>query len=404
MPTFKLENHVHMTTDTTGTSNPYVLDASSGFRTFDNYMDDQDLTWYTCYDQEDPVNYESGVGRYNSTTGTLTRVDVIQSTNTGSLVNWPSPGTRDIVCGVPSNVFARPTASGPWGIINPNAPRGFPTKTSDPATALIPQWEFRSIDSSDVNNITVDNSTGQAGNVYINTARDLPDLLQKNGTAGPLTTMDSELILDSTVTRITGLDSSEHIFRYGVGDEFFMLRRLSARDVELLIYEGGSGTPVKAVTEPNHPNLAQPIYCDVSTSTTETYGGALAMQVSVDIPAGISDMTILVDACIQFRATSNSPVVRACNMEMSATGGSGWVVVASAGAGTFDSPGGHPTSGNGAVYTSSMVYAHLDATANSTFEFRVYGSAGPHMVCGMNGSNIPHIIRLLAYRQLAAWP
>jgi hypothetical protein len=333
---FKLDNHVHMTTDTTGTTNDYELTPISGFRDFGDFMDGQDTTWYTCYDQEDPVNFESGVGRYDATNNALERLSVIQSTG-GSFENWPSPGVRDIVCGVPSNVFVRPSASGSYGILNPDSPRGFAAKVNDPGTAQYPLWEFREMTSDDTSNIVIINPDGSSGHVRFNTARDLSDLLQKNGTAGPLTTMDSELILDSTVTRITGaLDATNtpHSIRYGTGaQQLFDIYRRGAKDVELWAYEGG--TAYRLISTDKVKDHQPSIFID-STMFDESYGGSGPYStmrddhyVQISIPDdGYNDYTIRVTGIIGMYTNFNvNSIYGNGELHMSTTGAPTWTNV-----------------------------------------------------------------------------
>lgn len=92
-----IDDRVQETTTTTGTSTYTLAGAKTGFQSFANIGDGND-TYYCCTDGTD---YEVGVGTYTASGTTLSRTTILDSTNSGSAVNW-SAGSRDIFCTMPA--------------------------------------------------------------------------------------------------------------------------------------------------------------------------------------------------------------------------------------------------------------------------------------------------------------
>lgn len=93
-------DRVKETTDTAdGTSAYNLLGAETGFQTFSSTVGDGNTTYYACTDGTD---FEIGIGTYASSTDTLARTTILQSSNSGSAVVW-SAGTKDIFVTLPAD-------------------------------------------------------------------------------------------------------------------------------------------------------------------------------------------------------------------------------------------------------------------------------------------------------------
>lgn len=89
-------DRVKETTTTTGTGDMTLAGVVSGFQTFASIpgIIDQDQLFYTIAGQSG-TEWETGIGRWNSGAGTITRLQVIESSNADALVSF-SAGTKDI--------------------------------------------------------------------------------------------------------------------------------------------------------------------------------------------------------------------------------------------------------------------------------------------------------------------
>lgn len=93
-------DRVKETTDTTGGTNAYnLLGAETGFQAFSSTVGDGNTTYYACTDGTD---FEIGIGTYASSTDTLARTTILQSSNSDSAVVW-SAGTKDIFVTLPAD-------------------------------------------------------------------------------------------------------------------------------------------------------------------------------------------------------------------------------------------------------------------------------------------------------------
>lgn len=93
-------DRVKETTDTAdGTSAYNLLGAETGFQTFSSTVGNGNTTYYACTDGTD---FEIGIGTYASSTDTLARTTILQSSNSGSAVVW-SAGTKDIFVTLPAD-------------------------------------------------------------------------------------------------------------------------------------------------------------------------------------------------------------------------------------------------------------------------------------------------------------
>ena len=80
-----VKDRVKETSTTTGTGTFTLNGAASGFQSFTDALTDGDTTWYGI---EDGTNWETGLGTWDETAGTLARTTVYDSSNSGNAVNW----------------------------------------------------------------------------------------------------------------------------------------------------------------------------------------------------------------------------------------------------------------------------------------------------------------------------
>ena len=104
--TIVLKDRVKETTTTTGTGTITLAGAVSGFQGF-SVIGDGNETFYTIAGGGE---WEVGIGTYTSSGTTLSRDTVLDSSNSGSLVNF-SAGTKDVFVTYP----AERTATGGGG-------------------------------------------------------------------------------------------------------------------------------------------------------------------------------------------------------------------------------------------------------------------------------------------------
>lgn len=85
-------DRVKETTTTTGTGDVTLAGASTGYRAFSSACADGDIVPYVISLGSE---FETGIGRYNSSGPTLTRLEVHASSNANALVNF-SAGSKDV--------------------------------------------------------------------------------------------------------------------------------------------------------------------------------------------------------------------------------------------------------------------------------------------------------------------
>ena len=100
-------DRVKETTTTTGTSTYTLAGAVDGFQSF-AAVGNRNTTYYACTDGTD---YEVGVGSYTASGTTLTRVSIIESSNSDQAVDWVS-GEKEIFVTVPADKFLVRDTSG----------------------------------------------------------------------------------------------------------------------------------------------------------------------------------------------------------------------------------------------------------------------------------------------------
>jgi hypothetical protein len=101
-----LKNRVQETTTTTGTGTVTLSGtAPTGFQTFSSVMSNGDTTYYQITDGTD---WELGVGTYTATGTTLARTTILESSNSGSAVDWGA-GDKDILMVLPAQKIVDPS-------------------------------------------------------------------------------------------------------------------------------------------------------------------------------------------------------------------------------------------------------------------------------------------------------
>ena len=80
-------DRVKETTYTTGTGAYLCGGAPVGCRTFASVLQDGDIFDYGVTEAGGP-GWENGIGRYNTATNTITRIQIYDSSNNNSPVNW----------------------------------------------------------------------------------------------------------------------------------------------------------------------------------------------------------------------------------------------------------------------------------------------------------------------------
>lgn len=94
-----VKDRVQVTSTTTGTGTLTLGSAVLGFQTF-AVIGDANQTYYTIVDPT-TGDYEVGIGTYTSSGTTLSRTTVLESSNSGSLVNFAA-GSKNVFCTYPA--------------------------------------------------------------------------------------------------------------------------------------------------------------------------------------------------------------------------------------------------------------------------------------------------------------
>ena len=101
-----LKDRVKETTTTTGTGTLTLAGAVTGFQSF-SVVGDGNTTYYTITDGTDS---EVGIGTYTSSGTTLSRDTILESSNSGSAVNWGA-GSKDVFLTYPADRSVSGSAS-----------------------------------------------------------------------------------------------------------------------------------------------------------------------------------------------------------------------------------------------------------------------------------------------------
>ena len=97
---FILNDRVKETSTTTGTGAFSLSGAVTGFETFASGIGGSNTTYYAIY-HEGTTEFEVGFGTLDSGGTTLTRTNIINSSNSDAAVNFTS-GTKNVFCTVPA--------------------------------------------------------------------------------------------------------------------------------------------------------------------------------------------------------------------------------------------------------------------------------------------------------------
>jgi hypothetical protein len=92
-----LKDRVKETTTTTGTGTLTLAGAADGFQSF-SAIGDGNTTYYAITDGTD---WEVGIGTYTASGTTLSRDTILESSNSGSAVNWGA-GSKDVFVTYPA--------------------------------------------------------------------------------------------------------------------------------------------------------------------------------------------------------------------------------------------------------------------------------------------------------------
>ena len=93
-----LKNRVRVTATTTGTGTFTLGSAVTGYQDF-SVVGNANTTYYLI---NDATNWEAGIGTFTTSGTTLSRDQVLESSNSNALVDWAA-GTKTVICGFPSN-------------------------------------------------------------------------------------------------------------------------------------------------------------------------------------------------------------------------------------------------------------------------------------------------------------
>jgi hypothetical protein len=122
---FVVKDRVKVTSTTTGTGTFTLGSAVEGFQDF-SVIGDGNSTFYTI---TDGVDFEVGIGTFTSSGTTLSRDTILESSNSGSAVNWAAgekdvfvtyPAEKSVYAGGPGATFTNVSAIG----TNTNAESG----------------------------------------------------------------------------------------------------------------------------------------------------------------------------------------------------------------------------------------------------------------------------------------
>ena len=114
---FIVNDRVKETTTTTGTGAVTLAGAVTGFETFGTGIGASNVTYYTIAHQT-ANEWEVGVGTLNAGSSTLTRTQIISSSNSDAAVSFAA-GTKDVFCTLPASKVSVPQAEAYGSSSNP---------------------------------------------------------------------------------------------------------------------------------------------------------------------------------------------------------------------------------------------------------------------------------------------
>lgn len=100
-----LKDRVKETSTSTGTGDFVLAGAETGFQSFASALADGDTTYYAI---EDGTDWETGLGTWTSSTLTLARTTVYESSNSGNAVDWGA-GSKNVFITQPASRVATTT-------------------------------------------------------------------------------------------------------------------------------------------------------------------------------------------------------------------------------------------------------------------------------------------------------
>ena len=98
---FKTDDRVKETSTTTGTGAFTLAGAVTGFITFNAGIGNSNTTYYTIVGEDNPSEWEVGIGTYTHAGTSLSRDTVIGSSNGGSKTDFAA-GTKIVFVSLPS--------------------------------------------------------------------------------------------------------------------------------------------------------------------------------------------------------------------------------------------------------------------------------------------------------------
>jgi hypothetical protein len=110
-----LKDRVKETANAPGTGTVTLLGAASGYQSFSVIGDGN--TVYYCIADQSGSNWEVGIGTYTSSGTTLARNTILESSNSGSVVNFTT-GPQDVFCTYPAEKSVNQDADG--NVYGPN--------------------------------------------------------------------------------------------------------------------------------------------------------------------------------------------------------------------------------------------------------------------------------------------
>ena len=127
-----LKDRVKETCTSPGTGMVTLLGAATGYQSFSVIGNGN--TAYYCIADQAGGNWEVGIGTYTSSGTTLSRNTVLESSNSGSLVNFSS-GTQDVFCTYPAEKSVNQDANGSVYVPNLLASNGILAHNSTVSTS-----------------------------------------------------------------------------------------------------------------------------------------------------------------------------------------------------------------------------------------------------------------------------
>jgi len=99
---FKTNDRVKETSTTTGTGSVTLAGAATGFITFNAGIGNSNTTYYTIVGEDQPSEWEVGIGTYTHAGTSLSRDTVIGSSNAGSETDFTA-GTKIVFVSLPAD-------------------------------------------------------------------------------------------------------------------------------------------------------------------------------------------------------------------------------------------------------------------------------------------------------------